>query len=65
MTKYNVIKIDMNSEYQNTMDKDKLLWILTEDIKKEMRRAAHCGLPSLWHISPVYSRWCATRYSRS
>ena len=38
LNKYNVIKIDMNSEYQNTLDKDKLLWILTEEIKREMRR---------------------------
>ncbi len=36
--KYNVIKIDMNSEYQNTKDKDRLIDILSEDIKREMRQ---------------------------
>ena len=34
---YNVIKIDMNSEYQNTWDKKQLIYGLTEKIKKEMR----------------------------
>ena len=36
LNKYNVIKIDMNSEYQNTMDKDKLLYRLIVKIKDEM-----------------------------
>ena len=37
--KYNVIKIDLNSEYQNTEDTANLIKILTEDIKREMRAA--------------------------
>lgn len=37
--RYNVIKIDLNSEYQNTRDKDHLIDILTEKIKEEMRSA--------------------------
>ena len=37
LNKYNVIKIDMNSEYQNIMSKDRLIHSLTEDIKDEMR----------------------------
>ena len=32
----NVIKIDLNSEYQNTAEKDKLIEYLTEDIKDEL-----------------------------
>ena len=35
--KYHVIKIDMNSEYQNTMDKVQLIRRLTLEIKREMR----------------------------
>ena len=34
---YNVIKIDMNSEYQNTVDKNALLKRLAGKIKEEMR----------------------------
>ncbi|MBQ7724391.1 MAG: AAA family ATPase, partial [Lachnospiraceae bacterium] len=34
--KYNVIKIDMNSEYQNTKDKDRLIDILSEKIIREI-----------------------------
>lgn len=34
----NVIKIDLNSEYQNTNDKEHLITILSNKIKKEMRR---------------------------
>lgn len=37
--RYNVIKLDMNSEYQNTEDKENLIKIITEDIKSEMRAA--------------------------
>ena len=37
LNKYNVIKIDMNSEYQNTTDKVQLLNRLTREIKREMR----------------------------
>ncbi|MBR2188355.1 MAG: AAA family ATPase [Eubacterium sp.] len=37
--RYNVIKIDMNSEYQNTLNKDQLITRLTGKIKKEMIRA--------------------------
>jgi uncharacterized FlaG/YvyC family protein len=37
LNRYNVIKIDMNSEYQNIMSKDRLIHSLTEDIKEEMR----------------------------
>ena len=33
----NVIKIDLNSEYQNTNDKDNLIAILSDKIKDEMR----------------------------
>lgn len=36
LNKYNVIKIDMNSEYQNTNDKNTLIKRLTEKIKLEM-----------------------------
>lgn len=34
----NVIKIDLNSEYQNTEDKNNLIKILTGKVKREMRR---------------------------
>ena len=37
LNKYNVIKIDVNSEYQNTTDKDNLIKILSEDIKDEIK----------------------------
>ena len=37
LNKYNVIKIDMNSEYQNTLDREKLLRRLTEKIREEIR----------------------------
>ena len=36
--KYNVIKIDLNSEYQNTRDSENLIDILSEKIKKEMSK---------------------------
>ena len=36
LNKYNVIKIDMNSEYQNSLDKDNLISDLTEEIKEEI-----------------------------
>ncbi|MBQ8665562.1 MAG: AAA family ATPase [Lachnospiraceae bacterium] len=36
LNKYNVIKIDMNSEYQNTNDKNNLIKRLTEKIRLEM-----------------------------
>ena len=35
---YNVIQIDMNSEYQNTRNRKQLISRLTEKIKKEMRQ---------------------------
>ena len=38
LNKYNVIKLDLNSEYQNTEDKINLIKIITEDIKNEMRQ---------------------------
>ena len=34
---FNVIKLDMNSEYHNTRDTDNLIDIISEKIKKEMR----------------------------
>ena len=37
LNQYNVIKIDLNSEYQNNEDKENLIKILSEDIKAEMR----------------------------
>ena len=37
LNKYNVIKIDMNSEYQNTIEKGELLRRLTREIVKEMK----------------------------
>ena len=39
LNKYNVIKIDMNSEYQNTLDKNKLIQRLTGKIRTEMEAA--------------------------
>ncbi|MDO5134246.1 MAG: AAA family ATPase [Eubacteriales bacterium] len=36
LNRFNVIQIDMNSEYQNTRNKDRLLDRLTEEIKEEM-----------------------------
>ena len=36
LNKYNVIKIDMNSEYQNALDKESLISDLTEEIKEEI-----------------------------
>ncbi|MBQ9062423.1 MAG: AAA family ATPase, partial [Eubacterium sp.] len=38
LNRYNVIKIDMNSEYQNTKDKEKLIDRLTGKIKRELER---------------------------
>ena len=38
LNKYNVIQLDMNSEYHNTEDKANLIKIITEDIKREMRQ---------------------------
>ncbi len=37
LNQYNVIKIDMNSEYQNTIKKELLILRLTEKIKNEMK----------------------------
>ena len=37
LNQYHVIKIDLNSEYQNTEDRENLIKIMTEDIKSEMR----------------------------
>jgi hypothetical protein len=37
LNKYNVIKIDMNSEYQNTIDKEKLIRRLTGKIRIELK----------------------------
>ncbi len=39
LNQYNVIKIDMNSEYQNVSDKSTLLKVLTEEIKDELKAA--------------------------
>ncbi|MBR0410830.1 MAG: AAA family ATPase [Eubacterium sp.] len=39
LNRFNVIKIDMNSEYQNSMNKDKMLSRLTREIKKEIAAA--------------------------
>ncbi|MBR0397274.1 MAG: AAA family ATPase [Eubacterium sp.] len=39
LNQYNVIKIDMNSEYQNTKDKEKLIDRLTGKIKRELEKA--------------------------
>ena len=38
INKYNVIKIDLNSEYQNTLNKNRLIQRLTAEIGKEMGR---------------------------
>lgn len=38
LNKFNVIKIDVNSEYQNTRNKDNLVDELSETIKAEMRQ---------------------------
>ena len=37
LNKYNVIQIDMNSEYQNTEDKEKLIKILSAKINRELK----------------------------
>ena len=37
LNKYNVIQIDMNSEYQNTADKENLIAILSKKIIKEIK----------------------------
>lgn len=39
MNKYNVIKLDLNSEYQNTKNKLDLIDNITEEVKSEMRQA--------------------------
>ena len=39
LNKFNVIQIDMNSEYQNVMEKDNLIQFLTEKVRDEMRSA--------------------------
>ena len=36
---YNVIKIDLNSEYQITEYKSNLIWSITEYVKRDMRKA--------------------------
>ncbi|MBR0092196.1 MAG: AAA family ATPase [Lachnospiraceae bacterium] len=38
LNRYNVIKIDMNSEYQNTRVKEKLITRLEEEIEEEMQK---------------------------
>jgi hypothetical protein len=38
LNKLNVIKLDINSEYQNTMDKNNLIHRITDKIKEEMRK---------------------------
>ena len=38
LNRYNVLKIDVNSEYQNTLNKENLFRRLTEKIKREMRQ---------------------------
>ena len=37
INKYNVIQLDMNSEYQNTMDRENLIDSITGKVKAEMR----------------------------
>lgn len=37
LNKYNLIQIDMNNEYQNTVDKDNLIQRISEKIKSELR----------------------------
>lgn len=39
LNKYNVIQIDMNSEYQNSTDKSRFLKNLNEKIKNELKKA--------------------------
>lgn len=39
LNQYNVIQIDMNSEYQNTEDKDNLIGRMSREIKKELVQA--------------------------
>lgn len=39
LNRFNVIKIDMNGEYQSAEEKDKVLKNLTRKIKREMKRA--------------------------
>ena len=39
LNKFNVIKIDMNSEYQNASEKDRVLTRLTEKIKEEFSKS--------------------------
>ena len=36
LNRFNVIKLDMNSEYQNTLDKNRLIIRITEKIREEM-----------------------------
>ena len=38
LNRYNVIKIDMNSEFQNVMDRGNLIHAITESIQAEMRQ---------------------------
>lgn len=38
LNKCNVIKIDMNHEYQNTRKKDKMILYLEEDVKEEIKK---------------------------
>ena len=38
LNKYNVIKLDLNSEYQNTEDKANLIKIIMEEVKSEMKQ---------------------------
>ena len=39
INQFNVIKIDMNSDYQNSIPKERVLQRLTKEIKKEMAAA--------------------------
>ena len=39
LNQYNVIKLDMNSEYQNTLDKNRLIRRINEEVKKEIQQA--------------------------
>lgn len=46
LNKYNVIKLDMNSEYQNTMDKSELIKRLAREVKAEMvKEFPSVGIP--------------------
>lgn len=38
LNKYNVIKIDMNSEYQNTLNKERLILGITNEIRNEIKK---------------------------